>query len=254
MKYKALISDLDGTMIPNGPLGMPSHKVLEAISKAREKIHISVATGRELRLATPILDALNLTGPVILLNGALIIDGATREPLYEQPMIMDDYTSVMDIIRKTSFRYLIETKDTVHERYDEEPQNPLVVFVWDITDEQANILIRKFSNIPTLSLYKVSGWKEGTVGLNIAHKLATKQHAIYELGKILNIRTHEIIGIGDGPNDFPLLMASGLKVAMGNAIPDLKAIADYVTATVEEDGVAQVIEKFVLSTNSRNGK
>ena len=76
----------------------------------------------------------------------------------------------------------------------------------------------------------------------------------HELGKILNIRTHEIIGIGDGPNDFPLLMASGLKVAMGNAIPDLKAIADYVTATVEEDGVAQVIEKFVLSTNSRNGK
>ena len=64
--------------------------------------------------------------------------------------------------------------------------------------------------------------------------------------KNLGINTHEIIGVGDGYNDFPLLMACGLKVAMGNAVEDLKAIADYIAPSVEEDGVADVIDKFIL--------
>ena len=55
-----------------------------------------------------------------------------------------------------------------------------------------------------------------------------------------------MIAIGDGPNDFPMLMAAGFKVAMGNASDDLKAIADYIAPTVEKDGVVDVIEKFIL--------
>jgi hydroxymethylpyrimidine pyrophosphatase-like HAD family hydrolase len=55
-----------------------------------------------------------------------------------------------------------------------------------------------------------------------------------------------MIGVGDGYNDFPLLEACGLKVAMGNALEDLKGIADYIAPSVDEDGVANVIEKFIL--------
>lgn len=77
---------------------------------------------------------------------------------------------------------------------------------------------------------------------------ATKQHAVVTLSETLGIPTEEMIGIGDHYNDFPLLMACGLKVAMGNAVDELKAIADYVVPTVEEDGVADVIEKFILSS------
>ena len=55
-----------------------------------------------------------------------------------------------------------------------------------------------------------------------------------------------MIGVGDGYNDFPLLMACGLKVAMGNAVPELKAIADYIAPTVADDGIVDVIKTFVL--------
>ena len=82
--------------------------------------------------------------------------------------------------------------------------------------------------------------------MSIQHVEATKQHAIFEVAKLLHIDTHEIIGVGDGYNDFPLLMACGLKVAMGNAVPELKAIADYIAPTIDEDGVSDIIEKFVL--------
>ena len=61
----------------------------------------------------------------------------------------------------------------------------------------------------------------------------------------MGIETHEIISIGDSYNDFPLLMASGLRVAMGNAFSDLKEIAHYIAPSVQQDGVADVIQKFV---------
>ncbi|MDG7042371.1 MAG: HAD hydrolase family protein [Nitrososphaerota archaeon] len=62
----------------------------------------------------------------------------------------------------------------------------------------------------------------------------------------LGIKKEETIGVGDFPNDLPLFKVSGLKVAMGNAVPDLKAIADYIAPTYEEDGVAEVLRKFIL--------
>ena len=66
------------------------------------------------------------------------------------------------------------------------------------------------------------------------------------IAKKLGISRKEIIACGDGYNDYPLLMAAGLKVAMGNAISDLKEIADYIAPPVQKDGVADVIEKFIL--------
>jgi len=79
------------------------------------------------------------------------------------------------------------------------------------------------------------------------HATATKQHGILELAKRYKIRPEEIIGVGDQEIDYPLLMACGLKVAMGNAAQSLKDIADYVAPSVEEDGAAEVIERFLLS-------
>ena len=84
----------------------------------------------------------------------------------------------------------------------------------------------------------------------INHTQATKQFGILKIAEILNISTHEIIAVGDGYNDFPLLMAAGFKVAMGNGVEDIKQIANYIAPSVEDDGVADVIERFVLNEKS----
>ena len=74
----------------------------------------------------------------------------------------------------------------------------------------------------------------------------TKQALRYLLDR-LDIAPEEVLAMGDGGSDLPLLQAAGIGVAMGNATEAVKAGADFVTASCEADGVALAIEKFVLS-------
>ncbi len=247
MKYKALMLDLDGTTIPNRPDGMPSQRVITAIAKAKAKLQVCAATGRHISYIDPILDALQLSGPTILLHGALIIDGMTRKFLYEKPLLTNDLHQIIDYLVKNNIRFIVDDREKIFENnkgYN--PHQVLAVYCMDLNTITAEALMSNLSHIPTIAMYKDLSWDHGSINVNISHLEATKQHGIFEVAKRLGIETHKIIGVGDGYNDFPLLMACGLKVAMGNAVDDLKAIADYIAPTVEEDGVVDVIEKFVL--------
>ena len=82
--------------------------------------------------------------------------------------------------------------------------------------------------------------------LNILAKGVSKGKALHALTKHLGITPAEVIAIGDGANDIPLLSAVGLAVAMGNASEAVKAVADHITLDVEHGGLAKAIEKFLL--------
>ena len=71
--------------------------------------------------------------------------------------------------------------------------------------------------------------------------------ALSYLADRLGISKSEIMALGDGSNDEGLLKAAGLSVAMRNAADSLKAMADFIAPSAEEDGAAQMIEKYVLS-------
>jgi P-type E1-E2 ATPase len=75
---------------------------------------------------------------------------------------------------------------------------------------------------------------------------ADKGLGLLKFGEILGISRDEIMACGDGTNDSSMILAAGVGVAMGNAVDEVKAIADYITLTNDEDGVAKAIEKFVL--------
>ena len=63
---------------------------------------------------------------------------------------------------------------------------------------------------------------------------------------MINVDFESMVAAGDSYNDIPLLQQCGLGIAMGGAPDELKAIADYVAPTVEEDGLAVAIEEFIL--------
>lgn len=248
MKYKALFMDVDGTLVPNYSQDVPSARVTQAIAKARTKgLHVGLVTGRPLEYLHAVLDHLKLEGPSVITNGSQIIDSITKKTIWQQTLSQEDLKECLKIIDQFAKRVIVNDDgvDKDIHKFDTF-ENPIMIYVESLPADEAEALIAALTHIPTISAGKVLGMKDHQLDVGVSHVAATKQHGILEAAQMLGISTEEIIGIGDGYNDFPLMMASGLKVAMGNAIEDLKAIADYVAPTVDEDGVAAVIEKFIL--------
>ncbi len=78
------------------------------------------------------------------------------------------------------------------------------------------------------------------------HKDCNKGAGVKALADYLGIDKSEVICVGDEGNDKHMIEFAGLGVAMGNATEEIKSIAQYVTLSNEEDGVAHLIEKFIL--------
>ena len=86
--------------------------------------------------------------------------------------------------------------------------------------------------------------RAGFKDIHVTNRSATKEHAIAELLKILNIKQENTVGVGDGHNDIHLFNAVSNKVAMGNAVDELKAASDEVIGLVTDDGFAEYLERL----------
>lgn len=246
-KFKALIIDCDGTLVPYKMDSLPSLAVKQAVRKASNLLHVGIATSRPLFLARPILENLKLSGPSIISGGSQIVDAETFKILKEQQIERKDLLAAIEVFKKFKVNYLAQDGTTKDKEMtpNRVPQKAIELVVVGLEPNIADKLKDDLSKISGLSTQKTISWQVDKTDLVMTHIWATKHHGILEVARLLNIDTHEIIGVGDGYNDFPLLMACGLKVAMGNAVEELKAIADYIAPTVENDGVVDVINKFI---------
>lgn len=95
-------------------------------------------------------------------------------------------------------------------------------------------------------LNSVDCFASGDHSLEINYKDVSKGNAIKSLLDKYNIKEEELVCIGDNENDISMIKLAGLGIAMGNAISEVKNIADYITDTNKRDGVAKAIEKFIL--------
>lgn len=83
--------------------------------------------------------------------------------------------------------------------------------------------------------------------LEISKKGCNKGDGLLHLAQALGLEREEIMACGDADNDREMLEAAGFSVVMENGLDSMKAIADYITVSNQEDGVAKAIEKFVLN-------
>jgi hydroxymethylpyrimidine pyrophosphatase-like HAD family hydrolase len=84
--------------------------------------------------------------------------------------------------------------------------------------------------------------------LEFLHPEASKGNAVMDLAARLGIAREEVMCIGDNGNDLSMIEAAGCGVAMGNAIPEIKAAADIITSTNNENGVAEAINNVLLQS------
>lgn len=249
MKYKVVVFDLDGTAVPNRADGMPSEKVITSVDEAKNIASICAATGRTISYARPVLQALKLSSPCIISGGTQIVNPQTEEVLWEKKIEIDAIKAVLSIFESYPYRVSFSDEQDFYPTGEAKTnKSEHIIYIMDIPKEMGGEMLQLLEDIRSVKGHTVRAYNPDHVELHITHSLATKKHAIVELLDILGVSKEKVIGIGDSNNDIPLLQSVGLSVAMGNATEEVKAIADYVAPSVDEDGVADVIEKFVLNS------
>lgn len=245
--YQAIIFDLDGTAIPNKPGGMPSDRLIATIQKAQDSIKLCAATGRPITNAGSILEALGLKQPCVIAAGTQIVQPVTGEILWEASIEAQDVARVIDVCRP--FRYeLLLGNELMGEggaavgRTHSGAVN--VMYLMGCVEADAVVILKQLKAIPSITAAGVTSWTHEGVDIHITHSGATKEHAVTELLQMIGVSKEEAIGVGDANNDVHLFQAVGHKVAMGNGTELLKSQADEVCGPVDEDGLAQIIEKY----------
>jgi Cof subfamily protein (haloacid dehalogenase superfamily) len=268
--YRLLVIDIDGTLISKDAIVSQENK--EALELARERgIAIALSTGRTVTSCQRIIEQLTLDGYHIFFDGALVCDCVNREHVYIRPvektlvkeMVEFANANNIDLELASAKKYFAdhETWSTEVKRnfFDIEtiigdlsvPCETEEIIRLDIVvsnlQEQAGaeLFMKQFAGRSRFSQAHSPQFPNVTF-INIISPGTSKGEALRALSLHLDVKLDEVVAVGDWTNDIPLLMTAGLKIAMGNAHNDLKAIADYVTLKAEEHGLATAVHKFLL--------
>ena len=273
MAIKLIALDLDGTTLNDDRVICRANR--EALEAAIEKgVNVVIATGRAYSALPE--DVFEIKGMqyVLTSNGAVITDLRTKEVIYENciapsavekavellkqyPFMVEAFTGGGAYIEKAEYDHIRETRLSFrHVDYvltTRQPVDGLYDFILDHKEHIENINVN-FENQKDRSMMReiLSGLADTTLTTSFDHNLeiggatTSKAEALRELEHILNVKSEEMMAVGDSPNDMAMMRLAGLPVAVENAKEEVKAIARYVTATNHKDGVAQAVRKFVL--------
>ncbi|MFQ3616715.1 MAG: Cof-type HAD-IIB family hydrolase [Cyanobacteriota bacterium] len=268
---RLLVVDLDGTVV--GASNQISARVKQAVQAAQAQgIPVAIATGRMYQSARRFHADLGSTLPLMSYQGALIKDPADDTlhrhwhvpkvyaqqllEFYEQPSVREEVSVHFYINDQLYVREITAETEAYAERSSIEP-----IAVGDLRtllDADLTKILAQSSNVELIDnlleklrqrytpaeLYLT---KSVDIFLEATHPAVNKGNAVRYLAEnILGLRSDQVMAIGDNFNDFEMLQYAGVGVAMGNAPEGVQAIANWVAPSVEEDGAAIAIEKFIL--------
>lgn len=279
MTYRLLAIDIDGTLLdPNGEIRPGVRQAVRAAVQAG--CLVTLATGRRQRSARYIADELGLQVPLILYTGSLIYDTLSESALMEQPLPAAFLRQTIRLVREAGLRPAVLQSPLQGEYIYLGPSEDDDEYTRSFAEDKirADLIQRRtYEELPAIEqalTLSVAG--PGKVARVLAAKLPTqidcsifsyplrhrilpdlhgfdviqagvsKGKALRWLASHFGIAISETVAIGDSPNDIEMLKAAGLGLAMGNATPEVKAVAKTSVASNAEDGVAEAIERFIL--------
>lgn len=259
-EIKLIVSDVDGTLIDRTEV--ISEELKKTVARCQENgIIFALATGRTFELALPIIKALNIEGPCVEANGAYIIQkgecikehGFSIEPIKDILLMaheMELTVTLSDTFSERAMRvtdYVREHK-ALGNRFEEllPPEN----ISWQharfqkvmVMDEHRTGKIERIREAlaPFADRYWITTYSDKAVELG--PKGCNKATGVRELVELLGLKMENVMACGDYRNDFEMVCEAGCGVAVGNAMPELKAAADYVAQGTYAAGVVEAIE------------
>lgn len=260
--YKLIALDLDYTLLnAKKEVSAQSRSALSLAADAG--IHVVLASGRTVQGMRFVLDQLPGHSYTISSGGAVVTDASGSE-VYSRNVPLQTAKSIMRYarahglyfqvfcndtfyyIRRTEFTDLyeasvrfsgVEDADLFH-RDLAEPSKILIMDSQEKLDKLYPVLKGMFSDIQMF--FSQTGY------LEILNARASKGEALKITAQLLGLKQDELIAVGDSEIDLPMIEYAGLGIAMANASRPVLRIADWVTASCEEDGVAVAVKKFIF--------
>lgn len=263
--FRAIATDLDGTLVRSDR--SISDRTRAAVLAAEDAgMEVVIATGRPPRWIAPVVDVLGDRGLVVCANGASVYDPARHELVARTELAPDVAESIIDDVSEAfpeavigleqGFDFSVDDRfrelaDGLATRLEDLRIGPIRSF---LDRPVTKLIVRLPHPAPAgtaAGVRSVVGdraivthsTEESFLELSHphAHKAATVERLLVERG----IAPAEVVAFGDMPNDLELIRWAGWGVAVANAHPVLRAAADEVTASNDDDGVALVIERVL---------
>ena len=244
-KYRLLALDLDETLLTKDKRITAESKVW--ISRAIEAgVVVIFATGRGLQRVADFRKELKMDSPMVLVNGAEIW-GKDRGLLSRHFISRENIHMLHRLaieVGASFWGYSVEGLTNQKNWTEAMFHRDWMKFGIKHDDQQViNQLKRRIQGTGTDTLEITSS---SPVNLEFSFKGISKKMGVQKICTYLGIGMEDVMAIGDNLNDFKLIQAAGLGVAMGNADDRLKQVADQVTETNEADGVAKAIQNFLV--------
>jgi Cof subfamily protein (haloacid dehalogenase superfamily) len=266
-RYRLIAMDLDGTL--NNDQKVITPKTREALMTAQKQgVRLALASARPspgLYKERDILRMQVYGGILMSYNGGRIVDAATGKVLFETAMDLAQTQAVLRFLETLPVtpilddgrQFYVTDKAAFKVDYECRNNNMIATEVGNLADflnfspikilmsvqpEQLKDVQRQIADFLPEDLTVV---QTAPFYLEVIPKRINKGQGIRDICRTLGLKAEDVIAFGDAENDIPMLQAAGMGVAMGNATQAVKANADYVTLTNNEDGIAAALEALL---------
>ncbi len=256
---KALFFDIDGTLVSFGTHTIPE-STIEALKAAHRNGHrIFIATGRPKAIINNLesIQSLGIIDGYITMNGAYCFVG--DHVVYKSAIPHNEAIALGEICRENNYACIFVNEhniavcqpnemvkeifydylhvDTIPTKSLEEATASEIFQITPfITQQQEDEIHHLIPNC------EIGRWYHAFADITAIGN--TKQKGIDEIINYFGLKLEDTMAFGDGGNDISMLRHAAIGVAMGNAKDDVKAVANYVTASVDEDGIKKALEHF----------
>lgn len=269
---RLIASDMDGTLF-NSRHEISDRNAAAILEAQKKGVLFALCTGRISQYGALHVNDKGISCPVIGGNGGAIWDDTKKEIISQHPIEADIAMAVDDLLHHYGMLYYAFLADNIVSSDEKinhpnaswkdgamtkaygipfgggrekmrnavENEQPFKFFVARQPDDVYEKVLAEVKKIK--GIYVTSAGKNS---IEIMKDGVNKCSGVEELAAMYGIPMEKVMTMGDYDNDIPMIRAAGLGVAMGNALDEVKACADYVTDTNDNDGVAKAIEKFVL--------
>lgn len=269
--YRAIALDLDGTLTNHDKEVTPITR--QALMKAqKDGAHIILASGRPTYGIAPIADHLEINkydGYVLSYNGGKIVKWQTKEEIYSNHLPNDVIPILYNYAKEKSHALLgYSGKEIITEMPDDkyvkeesrinkmqirkinnlmeslEPNPTKLLMTGD-----PSLMIKAEEELSELVGNRMDVFRSAPFFIELVPRGIDKAQSLNRLLGLIGLTPNDMIAFGDGYNDLSMLKLAGIGVAMANAVPEVRAEADFITKSNEEDGVAFAIQKFCYNTD-----